>query len=231
MLWTPGGRSSNLEDRRSLGGGGVGRGLGIGGTVVVLALSLIFGRNLFNDLGVQPAVGAENTAPFTAADSAAQETEVQFISYVLDDVQNTYLRTSSVITCNTCWAPTRKSGGSRNNARTTRTRCPCGSSCRLIATPVCGRIPARCATACNRATSRKRSTRPRRSATIASSNRRPVASTSTPLLTAPLRNVRHRSAKDLIRAIRDPAISAPESSHQEKGNEKATARSRCLFIS
>src|SRR5947209_10748955 len=92
MLWTPGGRSSNLEDRRSLGGGGVGRGLGIGGTVVVLALSLIFGRNLFNDLGVQPAVGAENTAPFTAADSAAQETEVQFISYVLDDVQNTWAK-------------------------------------------------------------------------------------------------------------------------------------------
>src|SRR5206468_5575561 len=92
MRWTPGGRSPNLEDRRSLGGG-MGRGLGIGGTVVVLALSLIFGRNLFNDLGVQPAVGAENTAPFTAADSAAQETEVQFISYVLDDVQNTWAKT------------------------------------------------------------------------------------------------------------------------------------------
>ena len=94
MLWTPGGRSSNLEDRRSLGGGGgMGRGLGIGGTVVVLALSLLFGRNLFNDLGVQPAVGAQNGAPFTAADSAAQEPEVQFISYVLDDVQNTWAKT------------------------------------------------------------------------------------------------------------------------------------------
>lgn len=94
MLWTPGGRSSNLEDRRSLGGGGgMGRGLGIGGTVVVLALSLLFGRNLFSDLGVQPAVGAQNGAPFTAADSAAQETEVQFISYVLDDVQNTWAKT------------------------------------------------------------------------------------------------------------------------------------------
>ena len=93
MLWTPGGRSSNLEDRRSLGGGGMGRGLGIGGTVVVLALSLLFGRNLFNDLGVQPAVGAQNDAPFTAADSAAQETEVQFISFVLDDVQGTWAKT------------------------------------------------------------------------------------------------------------------------------------------
>ena len=65
MRWTPGGRSPNLEDRRSAGGG-MGRGLGIGGTVVVLALSLIFGRNLFTDLGVEPGVGAAS-APMTAA--------------------------------------------------------------------------------------------------------------------------------------------------------------------
>ena len=88
MLWTPGGRSPNLEDRRS-SGGGMGRGLGIGGTVVVLALSLLFGRNLFSDLGVQPAVGATG-APMSAADSAAQEPQVQFVSFVLDDVQNTW---------------------------------------------------------------------------------------------------------------------------------------------
>lgn len=88
MLWTPGGRSPNLEDRRSLGGG-MGRGLGLGGTVVVLALSLFFGRNLFNDLGVQPAIGA-NAAPLSPADSAAQETEVQFVSFVLDDMQSTW---------------------------------------------------------------------------------------------------------------------------------------------
>ena len=87
MKWTPGGRSPNLEDRRS--GGGMGAGLGIGGTVVVLALSLIFGRNLFSDLGVQPAVGGGG-APMTAADSAREEPEVQFVSYVLDDVQNTW---------------------------------------------------------------------------------------------------------------------------------------------
>ncbi|HEX9219136.1 MAG TPA: neutral zinc metallopeptidase [Gemmatimonadaceae bacterium] len=88
MRWTPGGRSPNLEDRRSMGGG-MGRGLGIGGTVVVLALSLLFGRNLFNDLGVEPGVAATG-APMSAADSAAEETEVQFISFVLDDVQKTW---------------------------------------------------------------------------------------------------------------------------------------------
>jgi predicted metalloprotease len=69
----------------------MGRGLGIGGTVVVLALSLIFGRNLFSDLGVEPGVGATG-APMSAADSAAEELEVQFISFVLDDVQNTWAK-------------------------------------------------------------------------------------------------------------------------------------------
>ena len=88
MKWTPGGRSGNLEDRRS--GRGVGAGLGIGGTVVVLALSLLFGRNLFQDLGVSPGVGTG--APMTAEDSAREEPEVQFVSYVLDDVQNTWAK-------------------------------------------------------------------------------------------------------------------------------------------
>ena len=94
MLWTPGGRSPNLEDRRS-SGGGMGRGLGIGGTVVVLALSLLFGRNLFTDLGVAPAGVSATSAPMTPADSAAQETEVQFVSFVLDDVQKSWASTLS----------------------------------------------------------------------------------------------------------------------------------------
>jgi uncharacterized protein len=94
MLWTPGGRSPNLEDRRS-SGGGMGRGLGIGGTVVVLALSLLFGRNLFTDLGVEPAGVSAASEPLSPADSAAQETEVQFVSFVLDDVQKTWASTLS----------------------------------------------------------------------------------------------------------------------------------------
>lgn len=92
MKWTPGGRSPNLEDRRGLGGG-LGKGLGLGGTVVVLALSLLFGRNLFDDLGVTPAVGATTGAPMTPADSAAEEEQVQFVSFILDDVQNVWAQT------------------------------------------------------------------------------------------------------------------------------------------
>jgi uncharacterized protein len=67
----------------------MGRGLGIGGTVVVLALSLIFRRDLFTALGVEPGVAATG-ASMSAADSAAEEPEVQFISSVLDDVQKTW---------------------------------------------------------------------------------------------------------------------------------------------
>lgn len=87
MRWTPGGRSRNLEDRRS--SGGIGRGLGIGGTVIVLALSLITGRDLFSDLGVEPGVETGG-APMSAEDSAREEPQVQFVSYVLDDAQATW---------------------------------------------------------------------------------------------------------------------------------------------
>jgi hypothetical protein len=68
------GDRSNVEDRRGSGGGGFpvgGRGvrLGLGGTVVVLALSLVFGRDLFADLGAAPA-GAPASAPSRAASPA-----------------------------------------------------------------------------------------------------------------------------------------------------------------
>ena len=68
--------------------GGLGKGLGIGGTVVVLALSLLTGRNLFNDLGVEP--GVRTGTAMTAEDSAREEKQVHFVSYVLDDTEKTW---------------------------------------------------------------------------------------------------------------------------------------------
>jgi len=68
--------------------GGIGKGVGIGGAVIILALSLITGRNLFSELGVEP--GVQTGAPMTAADSAREEPQVQFVSFVLDDAQNTW---------------------------------------------------------------------------------------------------------------------------------------------
>lgn len=92
MRWTPGGNRGNLEDRRGMSG--MGKGLGIGGTVIVLALSLLTGRNLFQDLGVEPGAGGA-AAPMTAADSARQEKQVDFVVDVLNDAQNTWQKTLS----------------------------------------------------------------------------------------------------------------------------------------
>ena len=91
MRWTPGGRSGNLEDRRS-SGGGMGLPLGIGGTVVVLVLSLLTGHNFFNDVGAGGATAVEQGAPLSPEDSAREEPKVQFVSFVLDDVQNTWAK-------------------------------------------------------------------------------------------------------------------------------------------
>jgi predicted metalloprotease len=102
MRWSAGGRSSNLEDRRgeSAGGGGFGfgRGMGIGGTVILLILSLIFGRDFISGgggdyTGASPdstATAGGEVAP--AETSPAEERAVDFTSAVLDSVQNTWQR-------------------------------------------------------------------------------------------------------------------------------------------
>ncbi len=92
MLWKDSGRSSNLEDGRSSGGGFGGRaGMGLGGTAVLLILSLVFGHNFFNDVGGGGTSSvAEPGSPISAADSAREEPEVRFVSFVLDDAQQTW---------------------------------------------------------------------------------------------------------------------------------------------
>src|SRR6476661_825119 len=87
MRFGGGGRSSNLEDRRGFGGRA---GMGIGGTAVLLILSLLFGRNLFNDAGVSPTAVSTSNGGLSAADSTAEEPELQVVSGVLDDVQQTW---------------------------------------------------------------------------------------------------------------------------------------------
>jgi hypothetical protein len=93
MRWTPGGRSDNVEDRRSEGGGGFG-GLprvGLGGIVVLLVLSLIFKRDLLTPFLSSGGAGQPNPEA-TAEENAAEEPEVQFVSFVLDDAQATWTR-------------------------------------------------------------------------------------------------------------------------------------------
>jgi uncharacterized protein len=96
MRWTPGGRSDNLEDRRGAsggggfrGGGGGGMKLGLGGTVVLLVLSLIFKRDLLTEFsggGVSGGEMAPATQEAPVAD-AGEEKMVQFVSFVLDTAQ------------------------------------------------------------------------------------------------------------------------------------------------
>jgi predicted metalloprotease len=99
MRWTPGNESSNIEDRRGSSGGGGGFGglhFGIGGTIIVLVLSLLFHRNLFTLLGD----GGSTTTTTATGDAAlppanetpAEHKEVQFVSFVLDDAQQTWAK-------------------------------------------------------------------------------------------------------------------------------------------
>ena len=85
MKWSDMGRSSNLEDRRGMGGGRLG--MGIGGTAVLLVLSLLFGRNLFEEV---PATTGTSSGTLAPADSAREEPQVRFVSFVLDDAQQVW---------------------------------------------------------------------------------------------------------------------------------------------
>jgi predicted metalloprotease len=100
MRWTRGDQSSDIEDRRGEGGGGygglrVGGGIGIGGAVILLVLSLVFGQNFFallgdGDVTPGPGGGAPSAPPRKV--SPAEEELTAFVSFVLDDVQKTWTR-------------------------------------------------------------------------------------------------------------------------------------------
>ena len=102
MLWKPGGVSDDVEDRRDEAGGapGPGRGIrvGLGGGLVLLALSLVFKTDLFALLGAEagPAqtgqVASSRAPPRAAPPPAAEDERVQFVSFVLDDLQSTWAR-------------------------------------------------------------------------------------------------------------------------------------------
>src|ERR1043166_4121316 len=100
VRWTPGGDSSDIEDRRSEGGGGGfnlggfgGMHLGIGGTLLFIVLSLIFKVNLFSVLGggggitTGPDPSATERPLSNSTGTAAEQREVEFVKFVLNDVQ------------------------------------------------------------------------------------------------------------------------------------------------
>jgi predicted metalloprotease len=97
MRWNPRGLSRNLEDRRGAGTGRrrAGASIGIGGLLLLLVLSVLFDQDFFSLLGQTGAAlptGAGTSAPPDPADLAAEDEMVQFVSFVLDDAQETWHR-------------------------------------------------------------------------------------------------------------------------------------------
>lgn len=93
MRWTPGGMSSDVEDRRSSSGGG--GGLGIIGFVVLLVISLVTGRNyigsyLSGNSGNSGAQTMQGGPPSVV--SPDEDRSAQLVSFVLDDAQATWTK-------------------------------------------------------------------------------------------------------------------------------------------
>ena len=97
MRWTPGGISTDIEDRRGSSGGGFGFGrgptIGCGGAIILLVLSLLTGKNFFA-LFDGSGGGVQQTGPTTTAaptnESPEERQRVEFISDALDDTQSTW---------------------------------------------------------------------------------------------------------------------------------------------
>jgi uncharacterized protein len=103
MRWTPGGESGNIEDRR--GSGGIGPvHVGLGSTVILIVLSLIFGRDFVSD-NVNPnpysaggsaagslGPGGPNGPGAPVNESPEETKEVQFVSFVLDTAEATWAK-------------------------------------------------------------------------------------------------------------------------------------------
>ena len=92
MRWTSRGRSANLEDRRGQRGPSR-RGVGLGTLLLLVLLSVIFRQDFVSLLG--PGLSTESVAPGGGGDlvsSPEEEALVDFVSFVLDDLQATWHR-------------------------------------------------------------------------------------------------------------------------------------------
>lgn len=103
MRWTSGGQDDNLEDRRGESGGGGGgfRGgggikLGLGGTVIVLILSLVFGKDFTSILGGDSETVPDASQPVSKApvrSSVSEDSLVEFVKFLHLDTQDMWRKT------------------------------------------------------------------------------------------------------------------------------------------
>src|SRR5262249_12770718 len=91
MRWTPGGQRDDIEDRRGTRMR-AGAGIGIGGLLILGLLTLVTGRNF---LSLAPLL--ESSGPVTQQEESGpiqstpeEDRRVQFVSFVLDDAQDTW---------------------------------------------------------------------------------------------------------------------------------------------
>ena len=95
MRWSPGRDSGNVEDRRGAGGIGMAP-MGIGGTVILLVLSLIFGRDFVSGSGEEtapPPTAGGDVPP--ASESPGEAKNVQLVKFVFDTAQATWSKVLS----------------------------------------------------------------------------------------------------------------------------------------
>jgi predicted metalloprotease len=91
MRWSPGRDSGNIEDRRGASGFGMAP-VGIGGSVILLVLSLIFGRDFMggSDQTVSPSDSASGEVAPPVNESATEKRDVQLVRFVFDTAQVTW---------------------------------------------------------------------------------------------------------------------------------------------
>ena len=91
MRWTPGGLSSDVEDRRGQSGGGLGGGgLGIVGFLILLVISLVTGRNYIGAYFANNGGAHVQQQSAPRAVSPQEDRSAQLASFVLGDAQDTW---------------------------------------------------------------------------------------------------------------------------------------------
>jgi predicted metalloprotease len=91
MKWQRGYQSSNVEDRRGRSGGRLPGGkIGLGGIVILLVLSIVFKQDFLSLAGGLTDDPASVSTGTDAISSPAEDSTKQFISFVLDDAQQSW---------------------------------------------------------------------------------------------------------------------------------------------